>query len=316
MAKKKHKKKSPSQKTHLEVKVILRVTSPKNSFLLPTSPPTPLALETDSQPPPTEILLLKESSCSEDDDYKASVHSLSDQQSSSSEDVSCDEESVEDDSSSSESETNSPQPAVQSADLLVMQSAQQLAVQAAKQPAVQPVEQPVMQSDAIQLTEQTVEQPAAQSAEQPTAQNPGNPTQTSAPLGQWRNLFASNRSSSNCPKLKYFAELDDANECALLDEDLDAKCDMWKFCVIGYVLGKFPGYKALNAVIANSFHCEAVLTLHESGWLIYKFKNEEDKFAVLRGGPYLVFGRPLILREMPEFFNFNSAEMSTVPVWA
>lgn len=33
------------------------------------------------------------------------------------------------------------------------------------------------------------------------------------------------------------------------------------------------------------------------------------------GGPYLVFGRPLILREMPEFFDFNSAEMSTVPVW-
>ncbi|KAJ6291207.1 hypothetical protein OIU76_023297 [Salix suchowensis] len=58
-----------------------------------------------------------------------------------------------------------------------------------------------------------------------------------------------------------------------------------------------------------------VLTLHESGWLIYKFNNEDDKLAVLRGGPYLVFGRPLMLREMPEFFNFNSSEMSTLPVW-
>ncbi|KAJ6365131.1 hypothetical protein OIU76_029994 [Salix suchowensis] len=254
MAKKKRKKKSPSQKTPLEVKVILGVTSPKNSILLPTYPQTPLTVETDSPPPPTKILLLKESSCSEDDDDVASVHSSLDQQFSSSEDVSCDEESVEDDSSSSESETNSPQLVVQSAVLPVVQSAI----------AKQPVEQLVVQSDVIQPTEQTVEQPAAQSAEQPAAQNPGNLTQTSAPLGQWRNLFASNRSSSNCPKLKYFDELDDANECALLDEDLDAKCDMWKFCVIGYVSGKFPGYKALNAVIANSFHCEAVLTLHES----------------------------------------------------
>ncbi|KAJ6377605.1 hypothetical protein OIU76_026559 [Salix suchowensis] len=90
---------------------------------------------------------------------------------------------------------------------------------------------------------------------------------------------------------------------------------MWKTCLIGYVSGKFPGYKALSAVIDNEFNCEAVLTLHESGWLIYKFKNEEDKLAVLRGGPYLVFGRPLMLREMPEFFNFNSSEMSTLPVW-
>ncbi|KAJ6352926.1 hypothetical protein OIU76_002028 [Salix suchowensis] len=163
--------------------------------------------------------------------------------------------------------------------------------------------------------EQPTEQPVEPSTEQPIAQGSGNPKQNFAPLGQWQNLFVSNRSSSRCPKLKYYAELSAANECTLLVEDLDVKCDVWKSCLIGYISGKFPGYKALNAVIANYFHCEVVLNLHESGRLIYKFKNEEDKFAVLRGGPYLVFGRPLILREMPEFFNFNSAEMSTVPVW-
>ncbi|KAJ6287682.1 hypothetical protein OIU76_030636 [Salix suchowensis] len=121
--------------------------------------------------------------------------------------------------------------------------------------------------------------------------------------------------SSSCPKLKFYAKLSAADECTLLVEDLDVKCAMWKTCLIRYVSGKFPGYKALNAVIVNSFHCKAVLTLHESGWLIYKFKNEDDKLVVLQGGPYLVFGRPLMLREMPEFFNFNSAEMSTIPVW-
>ena len=68
-------------------------------------------------------------------------------------------------------------------------------------------------------------------------------------------------------------------------------------------------------MIANTWHCEATLNIHESGWLVYKFQNEVDKLAVLRGGPYLVFGRPLILKEMPEYFDFNSAEMSTVPVW-
>ncbi|KAJ6291125.1 hypothetical protein OIU76_023222 [Salix suchowensis] len=115
------------------------------------------------------------------------------------------------------------------------------------------------------------------------------------------------------PKLKFYAELSDADACTLLVDDLDVKCAMWKTCLIGYVSGKFPGYKALSAAIDNEFNCEAVLTLHESGWLIYKFKNEDDKLAILRGGPYLVFGRPLMLREMPEFFNFNSSEMSTLP---
>ncbi|KAJ7011999.1 hypothetical protein NC653_002172 [Populus alba x Populus x berolinensis] len=53
----------------------------------------------------------------------------------------------------------------------------------------------------------------------------------------------------------------------------------------------------------------------ESGWLVYKFQSEEDKWSVLSKGPYLVYGRPLILRSMSEYFNFSSSEMYQVPVW-
>jgi hypothetical protein len=86
-------------------------------------------------------------------------------------------------------------------------------------------------------------------------------------------------------------------------------------CAIGYVSGKFPGYRALNSIIENVWKCYARLTIHESGWLVYKFQNEEDKLSVLCGGPYLVYGRPLILRPMSEYFDFSSLEMSQVPVW-
>ncbi|KAG5222082.1 MILDEW RESISTANCE LOCUS [Salix suchowensis] len=71
----------------------------------------------------------------------------------------------------------------------------------------------------------------------------------------------------------------------------------------------------LNHIIVNSWKCKASLTIHESGWLVYRFLHEEDKLAVLSGGPYLVYGRPLILKSMPEFFDFSTADMSTVPVW-
>ena len=71
----------------------------------------------------------------------------------------------------------------------------------------------------------------------------------------------------------------------------------------------------MNSIIENVWKCEATLSMHESGWLVYKFQNEEDKCSVLCGGPYLVYGRPLILRSMSEYFDFSTSEMTQVPVW-
>lgn len=107
-----------------------------------------------------------------------------------------------------------------------------------------------------------------------------------APSGQWRNIFASNRSSSGCYKLKHYYEIIAARTCNLVVDnlDVDVASEFWKYCLIGYVLGKFLEYKALSSVISNSWHCDAVLNMHESGWLVYKFQNESDKLAVL-GGP-------------------------------
>ncbi|KAJ6986396.1 hypothetical protein NC653_024088 [Populus alba x Populus x berolinensis] len=76
-----------------------------------------------------------------------------------------------------------------------------------------------------------------------------------------------------------------------------------------------PGFKALNNIISSSWKCDATLSIHESGWLVYKFKNIDDKLAVLANGPYLIYGRPLILKAMPEYFSFGKDEMACVPVW-
>nr|TKR85172.1 hypothetical protein D5086_0000250250 [Populus alba] len=76
-----------------------------------------------------------------------------------------------------------------------------------------------------------------------------------------------------------------------------------------------PGFKALNNIISSSWKCEASLAIHESGWLVYRFKNIDDKRAVLANGPYLIYGRPLILKAMPKYFDFGTDETSCVPVW-
>ena len=80
---------------------------------------------------------------------------------------------------------------------------------------------------------------------------------------------------------------------------------------MGYVDGKFPGYKAPHDIVTNTWQCEASLTFHESGWSVYKFNSVDDKLAVLARGPYLVYGRPLILKAMPEYFNFSYEEMTS-----
>ncbi|KAJ6993651.1 hypothetical protein NC653_016705 [Populus alba x Populus x berolinensis] len=143
----------------------------------------------------------------------------------------------------------------------------------------------------------------------------GNPHVPLLVNGKWRDLFSSNINILFCPKLRHFLALHDISSCPFLTEDLDHSCDDWKLCVIGYVFGKFLGYRALNSIIENVWKCEATLTMHKSGWLVYKFQNEEDKCPVLCGGPYLVYGRPLILRSMSKYFDFSSSEMTQVPVW-
>ena len=55
--------------------------------------------------------------------------------------------------------------------------------------------------------------------------------------------------------------------------------------------------------------------MHESGWLVYRFENEDDKLSVLCGGPYLVYGRLLILRQMTEYFDYYCSVMTHIPVW-
>ena len=70
--------------------------------------------------------------------------------------------------------------------------------------------------------------------------------------------------------------------------------DIWNVCAVGYISGKNPRFKALNSIISTVWKTEATLTIHETGWLIYRFKSEEEKLAVLRGGvPILCMVGPL-----------------------
>jgi len=90
---------------------------------------------------------------------------------------------------------------------------------------------------------------------------------------------------------------------------------MWRFCLIGYVAGKFPGYAPLLHFIGKHWQYKANFTMHDSGWLIFVFHYELEMPETLSSGPYFVFGRPLILKVMPEFFDFQASDMTKLPTW-
>jgi len=148
----------------------------------------------------------------------------------------------------------------------------------------------------------------------PTSIVAGNPL-SSPGNSKWRDLFPSNRSAGSYTKLQHFSHNHLSRTCDISPDDIQPKFDVWKFCAVGYVSGKKPGYGALNSIISNVWKCEANLSIYDSGWLVYRFKTEEAKLSILSGGPYLIYGRLLILRLMTKFFDFSSEEMLRVPVW-
>jgi hypothetical protein len=53
--------------------------------------------------------------------------------------------------------------------------------------------------------------------------------------------------------------------CPLSPEDFGELRDIWKLCLIGYTIGRTPGYTILGKYMANARNCNATLHIHDSG---------------------------------------------------
>ena len=139
----------------------------------------------------------------------------------------------------------------------------------------------------------------------PVKENTGNKTVSFA------GLFSANRKLTAENKLNKYT-VDDGPLTLGSDDLLDVRAKLG-FCLVGYIAGKFPGLKAIRAL---SQSWGASFQQHESGWLIFRFAREEDSQRILAGGPYFVYGRPLLLKHMPVCFEFKEDDISLTPVWA
>nr|TKS10929.1 hypothetical protein D5086_0000078340 [Populus alba] len=104
------------------------------------------------------------------------------------------------------------------------------------------------------------------------------------------------------PSLVHFSNFTATSSCTFLDTDLGMYKERWRFSLIGFIAGKFPGYTSISTFVNNSWKCNVNFSMHDSGLLIFTFDSEMDMLEVLNRGPYYVHGRLLILKIMPEFF--------------
>ena len=128
----------------------------------------------------------------------------------------------------------------------------------------------------------------------------------------WVNLFRNNR---NLGKGIVLDEVEDVGAFVQLEEeDVDLVDEAWGLCLVGLFAGKFPGMGAVRN-LREGWKVDCSHWIHRSGWIVFKFQSEEDRWKVLNGGPYFAYGRNLMLKIMPRCFRFGSEDLATVPVW-
>ena len=117
------------------------------------------------------------------------------------------------------------------------------------------------------------------------------------------------------PTLVHFLDVSVAAACPIQAVDVQDPVGKWKHCLVGYVVGKFPGFSAMLSYINRTWQHEVHFSIHDSGWLLFDFSSETAMLDILGSGPYAIFGRPLVLKIMPEFFDFQFTEITSMPTW-
>ncbi|GFZ10604.1 hypothetical protein Acr_22g0000020 [Actinidia rufa] len=98
----------------------------------------------------------------------------------------------------------------------------------------------------------------------------------------YASLFEKNRLPSNGSKLEFY-NLEEG-PIKLGEEDIQLSACPWERCLVGYFGGRFP---ALGMT----------------------------RKKILENGPYMIYGSPLLLKQMDKYFRFGKEAISTFPVW-
>ncbi|XP_020261132.1 uncharacterized protein LOC109837342 [Asparagus officinalis] len=132
----------------------------------------------------------------------------------------------------------------------------------------------------------------------------------------WVSFFKDNRKPRNGFNLNYIQP--DIKDSVTFDEDeWNEGGSIWKFSLIGQVLGLNIKYKAMETYVKKIWGSLALpeICLLKPGLFLFKFKNLEDMSIILENGPWFLGSRPLLLKSWSIDDELEKRKDSVYPVW-
>ncbi|KAJ6672995.1 ZINC KNUCKLE CX2CX4HX4C-RELATED [Salix viminalis] len=103
----------------------------------------------------------------------------------------------------------------------------------------------------------------------------------------------------------------------ITEDMLTEHAEQWTRCMVGFFPGYRMNYQTVNTIatrVWKSSGLEAVMTT-AAGFMIFRFKKEEQMLEILEKGPWLFGGKAIILQQWHPHFVFDKNKISKLPVW-
>ncbi|XP_019257861.1 PREDICTED: uncharacterized protein LOC109236096 [Nicotiana attenuata] len=128
-----------------------------------------------------------------------------------------------------------------------------------------------------------------------------------------------NRSIQQGLKLNYYPPIvKDGRKIVRLNLiEVEEQKRKWRTSLIGYVIGGSPQFKEMLKFVHGvwQFVSTPQVLMHDEGYFIFKFENDEDRDLVLQNEPYTFNNRPMILKVWEPDFQMCKESTKNISVW-
>ncbi|KAK4348245.1 hypothetical protein RND71_034584 [Anisodus tanguticus] len=135
---------------------------------------------------------------------------------------------------------------------------------------------------------------------------------TNASKKTYAGIFTGSRLEAKGIKLQYLEQEGDDVELDATDEV--PFVETWGYCLIGCFTGPFPGRVALNSIV-KEWVVKCRIIPYGRRWTIFRLVTKEDRIKVFHGGPYMTFGKTLMLKLVDKGVLLNDNLFTNIPVW-
>ncbi|GAA0175353.1 hypothetical protein LIER_28542 [Lithospermum erythrorhizon] len=131
---------------------------------------------------------------------------------------------------------------------------------------------------------------------------------------QFADVLKDNRIVGNGLKLQQYDPMENEDDVVLAASDEIPFVETWGYCLIGCFTGPFPGRHALDSLV-KSCGVKCRIIPYGKGWTVFRFATDDDRFRVFNGGPYLAYGKTLMLRLVDAGVILADDLFTSVPTW-